>query len=124
MSQVKFVGIGRRGNVDLAAVEALGQQLFPLDEVLADEDLVQWYARLADRIALVEAVLDKARQQRAMVVAHLHDSLGKTFAEISVATKGDLSPQRAGQLAAKGRPHIKTLNPNDYSAEPQDALWP
>lgn len=124
MTEVHFLGVGRRSEVDPAAVEALAAQLFPAGEMLAGEDLIAWYARLTDRIALIEAVLDVARTRRAQVVAHLHDSFGRSYADIAASATGGLSATRASQLAARGRPHIKPLNPKDYGTVEQPALWP
>lgn len=108
-ASVTFLGVGRKpAEPDPAAVQAAYEALF--SGVLEVDDLAAWYAALTERIAVVEAVLESARQQRAMVVAHMHDSLGQSYAEIVAATKGALSAQRAGQLAAKGRPHIKPLS--------------
>lgn len=113
MSHVKFLGVGRRNEPDPAAVEALAAQLFP-PELLDGDDLVAWYAALTDRVALVEAALEVGRTRRAQVVAHLHDTFGQSYAEIAASQEG-LSPQRASQLAAKGRPHIRPLDASKLS---------
>lgn len=111
---VTFAGVGRRAEVDPAMVQALAAQLFP-PSLTDGEDLIAWYAALTDRIALVEAALDVARTRRDMVVAHLHDTFGQSYAAIAAST-GGLSATRASQLAARGRPHIKPL-PDRVSRE-------
>lgn len=83
---------------------------------LDTNDLVVWHDELTRRIAVAEAALDMARRQRAMVVAHLHDTFGMQYADIAAAAKDPLSPQRAGQLAAKGRQseHFRRLDPGGH----------
>lgn len=114
MPNARFLGIGRRAEVDPAAAQSLAAQLFPPGELLAEDDLVAWYIALTDRIALVAAALEIARTRRAMVVAHLHDTFGQSYAQITAHQEG-LSIQRASQLAAKGRPYIKPLVPKEYA---------
>lgn len=78
------------------------------------DDPIGWLNELASRIAVAEAAIEAARQQRAMVVAHLHDTFRMSYADIAAASKDPLSPQRAGQLAAKGRGRITPLDPASY----------
>lgn len=87
---------------DPAAIEAAFAVLFNRDEMLAGDDLARWFERLSERIAVTEAALDKARTQRAMIAAHLSETFRLPYKAIGELL-GGLSPQRVGQLAAKGR---------------------
>jgi len=88
---------------EVAAVHA-----FLFGDALRGEGLDSWYHELTKRLAVVEAVVDAARLQRAQVVAHMHDSLHLTYTEIADRL-GGLDRSRAAQLTAKGRPHITPL---------------
>ena len=88
---------------DPAVVARLYAELF--GDALAVDDLEVWYRELTDRLAVLNAVADAARLQRAQVVAHLHDTFGLTYAKIAERL-APLDKSRAAQLAAKGRPHI------------------
>lgn len=116
-ASVVSLGIGHRAP-DPEKVDAVYAALF--GGALAEDDLAVWVMALSERIAVAEAALQRARLQRAQAVAHLHDSFGQSYSAIAEATKGGLSPQRAGQLAAKGRPHIKPLDPKEYGRGDHD----
>lgn len=100
---------------DQDAVRTAHHKLFA--GVLDGASPADWYMELTERIEIAEAALVEARRQRAMICAHLRDSLGWTYSEIAAATKGAISPQRAGQLAARGRPHITPVKPEQYQRE-------
>ncbi len=111
-ARTRFLGVGGlsvqvNGKSDPAAVRAAYDALF--GGALDVDDLDAWLTTLTERLAVAEAAIEIARRQRAQIVAHLHDSLGRSYAEIAAAQEG-LSPQRAGQLAAKGRPHITPIS--------------
>lgn len=115
-ASVKFAGIGiapAADAIDPGAVKAAYDALF--SGALAADDLDAWYRELTQRIAVAEAAIDVARRQRAQILAHQHDSLGRSYAAIA-ATKPGLSPQRASQLAAKGRPHITPVDTSRFAS--------
>lgn len=97
------------------AVADVFSTLFPADEMLAGEDLARWFERLSERIGVVEAALERARLQRGMVAAHLSETFGLPFKAIGELL-GGITPQRAGQLAAKGRQagEFRALDPGGY----------
>jgi hypothetical protein len=86
---------------DPAAVAAVFAVLFNHDEMFAGEDLARWFERLSERIAVVETALESARLQRGMIAAHLSETFRLPYK--AIGERLGVTPQRAGQLAARGR---------------------